>query len=172
MDRTVIDTGWAVTACITGDPAGAVAVLDAIADGRLVSAIENTPPMLAVWTAVAACHVAMMIERFAESTQAFEAGWSRAQEAGAPPLITYMGIGYADVQCRQGRLADARQLVSSIEEANDGLRAGLSAVALLPEALVALETGDSPSAAAACDLLDRTLIQNFAEYYPYHGYGY
>ena len=32
MDRAATDAGWAVTACLTGDPSGAGAVLDALAD--------------------------------------------------------------------------------------------------------------------------------------------
>ena len=124
MDRAATDAGWAVTACLTGDPSGAGAVLDALADGSLISAIATGPPALAVWTAVAAYHVAMMVERFEESRESFEAGWSRAQKVGAPMLITYMGIGYVDIQCRQGRLADARQLIRSMEEVN--LRSGVA----------------------------------------------
>jgi len=167
LDRVATDAAWAVTACLTGDPSGAAAVLDALADGRLVSAIASGPPTLAVWTAVAAYHVAMMVERFAESREPFEAGWARAQKVGAPMLITYMGIGYVDVQCRQGRLAEARQLIGSMEDANAELGSGMSVVARLPKAVVALETGDSAGASAECDLLAGTLLHNYPQYYPF-----
>ena len=166
MDRTATDVGWANTASVAGDPTAIRTVLDSLADGRLMAAIAGGPPMLAVWTAVAACPVATITERFAESKQIFDAGWSRAQQVGAPMLITAMGIDYADILCRQGRLEDARRLVRSIEEANSGLVAGLSAITALPKALVALETGDSPGAAAECDLLTGALLQHFPDYYP------
>jgi hypothetical protein len=168
MERIATDTGWAVTACLTGDAAGVPAVLASLADGRLSAAVDESPPMLAVWTAVAANHVAMMIERFDQAYQAFEVGWARAQRVGAPLLIIYMGIGHADVLCRQGRLAEAQDLIASVEEANRGLERGLSAITALPKTLVALETGDTARAAAECNLLDATLLQHFPDYYPIH----
>ena len=166
MDRVAIDTGWAVAACMNGDPSGVGLVLNYLADGRLAAAMADSPPMLAVWTAVAAHAIAMSTERFAESEQAFGSGWSLAQRAGSPQMIIFMGVSYADPQCRQGRLAEARELINSMEEATIGFEAGVSAVLSLPKAVLALETGDNSGAAAQCELLGGTLLRDFPGYYP------
>ena len=166
MDRTIIDTGWALAACMNGDPAGVDLVLGYLADGRLVAAMADSPPMLAVWTAVAAHAIAMVTERFAESEQAFGSGWSRAQRAGSPQMIMFVGVSHADPQCRQGRLAEARELVKSLDEALIGFEAAVSAVTSLPKAVLALETGDISGAVAQCELLGGTLLRDFLDYYP------
>jgi DNA-binding CsgD family transcriptional regulator len=166
VDRMAIDIGWAVAACMNGDPAGVGPVLNYLADGRLVAACADSPPVLAVWTAVAAHAIAMLTERFAESTQAFDSGWSRAQRAGSPQMIIFMGVSYADAQTRRGRLAEALELISSVEEAAADFEAGLSTVTSLPKAVLALETGDNSGAAAQCELLGGTLLRDFPDYYP------
>jgi hypothetical protein len=121
-DRGVNEAAWALIAGMTGDPSGVAAVLATLDSGSFEAGMATTSPSLATWMAINVLGIAKLAERLEISERLFAAGWKRAQRVGSPALIASVSVAYADNLVRLGRLAQALELIQSVEEVNLGPR--------------------------------------------------
>jgi DNA-binding CsgD family transcriptional regulator len=167
VTRIAVDLAWGSAASISGDPAGAESLSAVMADGSFNALLSEAPSATGTWMAVNAIHLAMMTERYAKADAAFAAGWTLAQRLQSPISMVVIGIAYADVLARRGRLAESLQLTQDIDAANTGLP-GIPAISDLAWANLALQRGDPGAAGLACDRFAARYLGDWHEHHPMH----
>jgi DNA-binding CsgD family transcriptional regulator len=167
VTRIAADLAWGSAASISGNPAGAEPLSAAMAGGSFDALLTQASSATGTWMAVNAIHLAMMTERYAEADAAFRAGWALAQRLQSPVSIVVVGIAYADVLARRGRLAESFQLTRDIDAANTGLP-GIPAISDLAWANLALQRGDPGAAGLACDRFAARYLRGWPDHHPMH----
>jgi DNA-binding CsgD family transcriptional regulator len=165
-DRTPVELAWGCIAAMTGNLDGANMALTAFADGRFDATLAKAPSALVTWLAFCAMWVGQMTERFDVAEHTFDKTWELAQFLGSPLSITMLGQGRASVLCRRGRLAEAGEIVTAMNNANAGLVGGLAATVAMPNAFLALESGDPKGAYLACVQLESQFLEGRSSTYP------
>jgi DNA-binding CsgD family transcriptional regulator len=167
VTRVAVDLAWGVAASISGDCAGAEALTAAMTGGSFDALLAEALPATGTWMAVNAIHLAVITERYTEADAAFRAGWMLAQRLQSPTSMVVVGIAYADVLVRRGRLAEGLQLILDLDAATAGLP-GIPAINDLARANVALETGDSGTAKLASDRFAARYLGDRPDHHPMH----
>jgi DNA-binding CsgD family transcriptional regulator len=165
--RIAAGLAWGIAAAISGDPSGADPLTAAMTCGSFASLLAEVPPATGTWMAVNAIHLAAMTERYAEADAAFRAGWTLAQRLQSPFSMVVVGIAYADVLARRGRLAESLQLTQDIDAASLGLP-GIPAISGLSRAHLGLQMGDPGTAKLACDRFAAQYLGSWSDHHPMH----
>ena len=108
--RVRVDTAWAFSTFVGGDPAG-IRVVDAAVDDALSNPEADTTDFAWSWGTLGTYgNMAKWTERFVEATRAYEIGIKAAERIGLPVAIATVAVMHGDTCLRMGKLGEALQL--------------------------------------------------------------
>ena len=108
--RSRVDTGWAFSRFVGGDPAGIDVIRNAV-DDALANPEADTTDFAWSWGILGTYgNMAKWTERFEEATRAYHVGMAAAERMGLPVAIAAVAVMHADTCLRIGNLRMALQL--------------------------------------------------------------
>ena len=108
--RQRVDTAWAFSTFVSGDPAG-IGVLDAAVGEAMANPEADTTDFAWSWGTLGTFgNLAKWTERFGEATQAYEIGMQAAERMRLPVAIAAVAVMHGDTCLRMGKLREALEL--------------------------------------------------------------